>query len=506
MGHMVDSSGRGTADTATLENERAGRTMSRPNRKAAPASSVGSFRDNSSLPISRRLARFTASIEHGDVPGSIRTQAQHLILDAVGLALASTRYDYAHKAATAMRALGGTGDHVVFGMPLRLPLRDAIFLNGVLIHGLDYDDTHLPGIIHATASLFPAVHGAAVHKRTTGRDLVTAYIIGMECAARLAMAAKGGFHHVGFHPTGVVGTFGCALAAGRLYALNEEQLTMAQGVALSYASGCIEFIQDGAWTKRTHPGHAAACGLTAAVLAQQGFTGPALAYEGRFGLYNTYLGAGAGNADLSLTTAGLGDRWEISAVAVKPFPACHFTHSAADAVLALLHENGFTPEDVERVLVQLPQEMIPTVCEPVAKKRRPKNGYDAKFSIPYVVAAAMVKGKLGIQEFDDDRIGDPVVLALANRVDCAPDPDSVFPRYFSARVSVTLKDGRTLTHRESTNRGSEDRPLSHTDIVDKYMDNAMTAVSRDRAERVRDLLLGLDGIDDMSTISKVLTG
>ena len=249
------------------------------------------------------------------------------------------RYDFAHKAATAISGLGGEGPVPVIGLPLRLPARDAALLNGILVHGLDFDDTHTGGVIHATASLWPATLSAAHMRGASGADLLTAYIAGVEAATRLAAVGSGPFHQLGFHPTGLIGVFGCTLAAGMLMGLSPQALVMAQGISLSMAAGSLEFLEDGAWTKRMHPGWAAQSGITAAALAQQGFVGPSRAYEGRFGLFKAYLQAGIEAERWGRATAGLGDVWEVMAVAVKPLPACHFTHACSDAAIALLKQH-----------------------------------------------------------------------------------------------------------------------------------------------------------------------
>lgn len=458
------------------------------------------------LTVSQRLSRFALCLDFDAIPEAVVEQAKHLIVDAVGIALASTRYDYARSGAAALETLAGSGNHVVLGMKPRLPLRDAAFLNGILIHGLDYDDTHIPGIIHPTASIFPAALGAASHGRASGRDLLRAYVAALECAARIAAAASGAFHDRGFHPTGVVGTFGAAIAAGRLWGLDEETLTMAQGISLSFASGSLEFVQEGAATKRIHAGHAAACGLTATIMAKEAFTGPRRAYEGGHGLFGAYSNVDQIGRCAAAATQGLGERWETMAVALKPYPTCHFTHSAADAALFLRHRHGFTAEQVEHMTVQLPREVMPIVCEPRANKIAPLNGYDARFSVPYVVAAALIWGKLGLRELEDDSIRDPAVLDLAKRVECRPDPHSAFPRHYSAELTVMLKNGRSYTQREQINRGSEEQPLSHGEIINKYMDNAVSVLRDARAQRICETILTLERVDDVSSLSTILAG
>lgn len=251
-------------------------------------------------PIARQLAEFAAGFGYDAIPEPVRRRAKHLMLDALGIALASTRYDFAHRAFSALAGLAGGGDSVVLGFSTRLPLRDAVLMNGILVHGLDYDDTHVPGVIHATASSFPLALGLAAHLDRSGRELLAAYVLGVEVSARLASVARGGFHRIGFHPTGLIGAFGCTLAAGFLHGTDAARLTMAQGIALSMASGSLEFLQDGAWTKRLHPGWAAVAGITAAALARTGFVGPGAAYEGASGCIEAISGA---------TPTGATSRW-----------------------------------------------------------------------------------------------------------------------------------------------------------------------------------------------------
>src|SRR5271166_4001359 len=191
--------------------------------------------------ISEQLAHFVGSFAAAQIPAAVQARAKYLMLDAVGIALASTTYDFAHRAMTAIAGLAGVGDSAVIGMPARLPMRDAALINGILVHGLDFDDTHSGGVIHATASLLPTVLAVGARQRAGGRDMLAAYILGVEAAARLGAVARGAFHQVGFHPTGLIGAFACALAAGRLMGLSEQQLVMAQGLTLSAGSGSLEF-------------------------------------------------------------------------------------------------------------------------------------------------------------------------------------------------------------------------------------------------------------------------
>ena len=455
--------------------------------------------------LSSALSAFASNLSFEDIPAAIASRASYLMLDAIGIAHASTGFDFAHRTLSAMRELGGTvagSGQPVIASSMRLPLRDSVMMNGFLIHGLDYDDTHVPGVIHATASCFPAALGVAAHAHRSGKDLLTGYVVGVEIAARLGAVAKGGFHQSGFHPTGLVGTFACTLTAGKLLGLTPAQLDMAQGIALSFASGSLEFLQDGAWTKRIHPGWAAAAGITAATLARHGFVGPKRPYDGRFGLFASHLGPLVDACDYRLATAGLaaapGRLWELEQVAIKPFPACHFVHACADAAIEISRTKGLRPDHIETVRALVPAEVVKTVCEPVANKQRPANSYDAQFSIPYVVATALLRGRFGLAELDEASLRDPATLALAAKVHYETDPASGFPKYYSGEVVVVTKDGRELRHREHINRGSVDRPISESEIERKFMDNAQCVVSRARAEEIRDCVLGVVKARDSS--------
>jgi 2-methylcitrate dehydratase PrpD len=473
-----------------------------------PVNAPRSARDDSKAKtlVSEELARFVATFATHRVPAAVLARAKHCILDAVGIAFASTTYGFAHRAHTAVSGLAGAGDAAVIGMPGRLPPRDAALLNGILIHGLDFDDTHTGGVIHATASVLPTVLALAPRRQASGRDMLAAYVLGVEVAARLGAVAKGAFHQVGFHPTGLIGAFACALAAGRLMGLGAGQLVMAQGLALSAGAGSLEFLEDGAWNKRFHPGWAAVAGITAAALAEQGFVGAKRAYEGRFGLYASHLQDHYDPANLTLASAALGETWELLQVAIKPYPACHFVHAAIDAALTLARDFKLAAGEIDRVRALVPAEVVKTVCEPLANKRRPANSYDAQFSIPYVIAAALRRGRFSLAELEQDALADAEILDLAERVDYAVDPASTFPRHYSGEVIITTRNGRTLRHREAINRGNGDRPLSEAAIVEKFHFNVTRRLAPERACRIEALLLALDDAADTRLIADAVAG
>lgn len=441
--------------------------------------------------ISRQLAEFAHAFSLDDVPREIVTRAKYLILDAIGIAYASSGQDFAARALASVQAFG-SGEHALIGFGDTASLRDAMLLNGVTVHGLDFDDTHTNGVIHATASSLPCALAMTEKHDVSARTLLETYVLAMEVSTRLGSVAKGGFHQTGFHPTGLIGIFGCTLAASRLLGSSVEQMQMAQGIALSMASGSLEFLEDGAWTKRLHPGWAAGAAATAAVLANNDFIGPKAAYEGRYGLYASYLNTRNAQADATLATSGLGDIWEIEGVAVKPLPACHFTHAAADAAAHIKRESGVRIGDIETVRVKVPEGVVGTVCEPVANKKQPKNSYDAQFSIPYIVATALKTGDFQLRDLEADALGDAERRALAQRVEYEIDDEADFPRFYSGEVVVELADGTVLRHREAVNRGNKERPLSNDEIVAKYEKNMVAADAQDRTQSILDAVKRLD--------------
>ncbi|MGE0205358.1 MAG: MmgE/PrpD family protein [Hyphomicrobiaceae bacterium] len=442
--------------------------------------------------IAVRLAAFACRTRHDAIPEPVRRRALHHMLDAAGIAVASTRYDFAHRMLTAVRGLGGAGSVPVLGMPAALSMRDAAMVNGFLCHGLDFDDTHMGGVVHPTASILPTVLSAAAHVGASGKAMVTAYVIGVEVASRLGEVAQGGFHLVGFHPTGMIGVFGCTLAAGRLMGLNEKEMRNAQGIALSLASGSLQFLENGAWNKRLHPGWAAQAGLTAAAMAREGFVGASEPYEGRFGVFNAYLGKEAGRADYSFATADLGKVWELKQVAIKPYPACHMTHGCIDAALALAKQ-GVDWRRITQIEATVPEGVFKVICEPEAPKLAPATAYDAQFSLQYLTAAAFVRNRFTLAELEPETLTDPDVLALTRKVRYGAYVDSPYPKAYSGEVTVTLDDGRKLSHREHINRGAADRPLSNDEIVEKFRGNVAMACDEELADRMAGAMLGLEG-------------
>jgi 2-methylcitrate dehydratase PrpD len=452
------------------------------------------------MSLSETLAQFAVDLRPDAVPTSVLAAVQRHLLDVLGVAFAAAAQPFARQALDAATALGGSGDSPVIGFSTRLPAPWAALVNGVLAHGLDYDDTHEESVTHVSCSVAPTLLAAAA--QADGRQALTALALGMECAVRIGRAAPGRFHDRGFHPTGVCGAYASTVVAGKLAGLDAAQLTNALGLVGSMASGTMEFLSDGTWAKRVHPGWAAHAGLTAATLARCGFTGPRETLDGRFGLYRTHLGDDDWQGDA--VTAELGERWHLLDIAMKPYPCCHMTHACIDAAAALRRLPGVRPRDIARVECFIHPREMPVVCEPRGTKLVPQTDYDAKFSLPYCVAAMLVRGRLDLDDFTTVSITDPAVLELAQRVECLPDPAADYPRCFPGRVRLQLRDGRVFDHDEPVNRGSGLRPLTELEVCDKFRRNAARRIPAAQVEALGELVLHLEHATDLDQLRELI--
>ena len=433
------------------------------------------------------LAEWVAAVGQSDVPEEAIAKAQLHALDSLGLALASHAEAFAGPSLEGVSQAGSRGECSVIGAALRLAPRDAAMINGLLMHGLDFDDTHPASIIHASVASLPAALALGEHLDADWDEVLRAYVLGMEAAIRIGASVQGGFHHVGFHATGVVSHFSAALVAGKLLSLNAEGLTAAQGIAVSTASGVQVFLEEGAWTKRMHPGWGALSGITAAHMAKAGFVAPSRPYEGKFGLYDTHL---HGTEPLpEKIIDGLGRDWHMLETAIKPYPICHFNHGCVEAAINLHAQLADRIGDIEEVVAWLAEPTLHIVAEPAEAKQNVSTDYEAKFSVQYGVAVGLLKGCFGLKELGQATIQDETVRRLTRKVECRVDPQTRFPVSFSGGVTVRLRDGTELKEHIPVNKGAGTRAMSSADIMEKFQANAGTLVDAARSERMMQAVL-----------------
>jgi 2-methylcitrate dehydratase PrpD len=335
------------------------------------------------------------------------------------------------------------------------------------VHGEDFDDTFEGGPVHAGAVIVPAVLAACERHAGDGRAALLGIAVGVETMCRLSLVTPKLVHKAGFHPTAVLGAVGAAAGVGAALRLNARQLVDALGNAGSMASGIIEYLAEGAWTKRLHPGWAAQSGLRAALIGRAGFVGPRTVFEGTHGLFNGFAHTREGNYDALL--GDFGTRWVT--LAFKPYPCGTMTHPYIDCARRLA-AGGIKADAIQELVCEVAEGTVHRLWEPLAGKRRPPNGYAAKFSTPYCLAAGFVRGGVGLDAFTDEAVRDPAVLAVAAKVRYEIDPKNPYPDNYTGHVRALLRDGTMVEERQPHLRGGGHEPLTRRDIEEKFALNA----------------------------------
>lgn len=439
----------------------------------------------------QQLAAFAVTSRDDGVPDHVVDDAQRRLLDALGNAFAAfgTREGNGPEPWESIRRLvtgwGGTPESSAIGVVGRLPAPSAALLNGTLAHSLDFDDTHLPSVLHPSASVVPAVLAAADAQHSSGLETLIAIAVGDEICNRLGMGSydpsirNSIFFEHGLHATSICGTIGGAAAVALLLGLDVEGVSHAMAIACSMGAGLIEANRTGGTIKRVHCGWAAHGAVISAQMAEAGITGPPTVFEGRFGFYEA-LSRSWHDADAIV--GGLGERWELLRTFYKPYPSNHFTHAGIDAAMAMRTGHGLDPRDVASMELGLPAPVLRSIAEPRNEKIRPQSGYHAKFSGPFTVATALVGGGgLGVylDDFTDAHVADPERLRLAAAVTCVADDvcTEIFPHQFPAVLRVTTRQGATLEVRVNANRGGPENPLSDQELGVKFSLNAGRALS-----------------------------
>ncbi|UCF75588.1 MAG: MmgE/PrpD family protein [Betaproteobacteria bacterium] len=415
--------------------------------------------------VAESLSERALALRAEAIPASVRQRVEELLIDVVGLCVAARRTDYVHALAA---ALDRGGACTAIGHDGGFPAEAAALVNGTAAHGEDFDDTFEGGPVHSSAVVIPAVLAAAERFQRHGGDALPGIVAGVEALCRLSMVIPKAIHKAGFHPTSVLGVIGAALAASRTLGHDRRQAVDALGIAGSLASGIIEYLAEGAWTKRMHPGWAAQSGVQAARLAGQGFLGPRTVFEGTHGLFYAFARSLEGN--YAVLTEGFGEKWLIDSITFKPYATGTMNQPYIDCALRL-RARGVSPEDVKEILCETAEGYVHRLWEPLASKHRPANAYAAKFSTPFNVAVALVTGGAGLAAFTEDTARDPRILTLASKVRYAVDPDNPYPRAFTGHIRMTLNDGRVVEERQGHIRGGAQEPLSRAEIETKYLGN-----------------------------------
>jgi 2-methylcitrate dehydratase PrpD len=411
------------------------------------------------------LAGKVAALQPEAIPAAVRECAARLLIDFVGLCVAARNADY-------MKALVAATDTGVgctaIGHAATYDAGSAALINGTAAHGEDFDDTFEGGPVHSGAVVIPAVLAACERFGRDGHAALLGIVAGVEATCRLSMVVPKAIHKAGFHPTSVLGTIGAALAAAIAMGLDRRQTVDALGIAGSMAGGIIEYLAEGAWTKRMHPGWAAKAGITAARLGQTGFLGPRTVLEGSHGLFHGFARSAEG--EYGVLSEGFGEKWFMESITFKPYATGTMNQPYVDCALRL-RARGVRAGDVKSVLCETAEGYVHRLWEPLSSKHRPANAYAAKFSTPFNIAVAWITGGAGLAAFTEETATDERILALASKVQYIVDPGNPYPKAFTGHIRATLKDGRVMEERQPHIRGGAREPLTRAEIETKFRGN-----------------------------------
>ena len=454
------------------------------------------------VPLSRELAIWASNLGFENLPEDVIEATKLRVMDVIGLSLAGAETPFGKSTRAAAIALSPPGPCSVLGTGDRLGVTAAAFANGAFSQALEFDDTHNESIVHMSSPAVAAALALSEIGPVSGRDLITAVALGNEISCRVGSVAAGQFHKRGFHPTGLFATFGVTYLVSKLLGLDAHQMAQAAGICGSFASGLLQCWVDGTQTKFLHPGWAAQSGITAAVLAREGTTGPAEVFEGRFGLFASHLQGAGQLANYGRISDGLGKHWDSRNSSFKPFPAAHVLHPYISAILRLRNQHGIASADVERIGCPVTEFIVGIVCEPTEEKFAPASDSHGRVSLQYSLAEALTLGSLGKSAYREDSLRNPDILALARRVTYYIDPAYPGPGRFKGEVTITLKDGRTFHELEEYNRGSVENPMPYEEIRAKFDETASGFLSAARRDKLAGLIKNLDTLGDASELVK----
>jgi 2-methylcitrate dehydratase PrpD len=448
------------------------------------------------ISVAEMLAEKIVALQAGSLPAATTRKCEDLLIDVAGLCVTARHQDYVE---SALAGWDDDGPCTVIGHGRTLNAAGAAFVNGTAAHGEDFDDTFEGGPVHAGAVIVPAVLAACERHNPDGRMALIGIAVGTEVLCRLSLVVPKAVHKAGFHPTAIFGAMGAAAGVGAALGLNARQIVDALGIAGSMAGGIIEYLAEGAWTKRLHAGWAAQSGIQAALLARQGFVGPRTVFEGVHGLFHGF--AHTTHGDYEALTGDFCRRWVTDTLAFKPYPCGTMAQPYIDCARRLA-ARGIKAENVAEIVCEVAEGTVHRLWEPLADKQRPRNGYAAKFATPYLLATGFVHGGVGLGAFTEKAISDREVLALAAKVTYLIDPQNPYPKNYTGHIRATLKDGSVIEERQPHMRGGAQEPLTRQDVTDKFALNAQHGGwTMAQGDATLKLLAGLyDGRIDLSAL------
>ncbi|MBN1692472.1 MAG: MmgE/PrpD family protein [Dehalococcoidales bacterium] len=452
------------------------------------------------------IVKHLVNTRHEDIPSDAVVAVKQEVLDSLATALGGSSKAGVKELVDMVTEWGGANQSTVIAYGFKCPAPNAAQVNGTMIHALDYDDGHQVALVHIGCVAVSTAFAVAERMgKISGKELITAVALGGDLTARLGLASKPGGSAMasGWHPTTLFGFLGSAAVAGRIMVLDEERMINALGLAYHQCGGAGTGVADGALAKRMGPGLAAKGGITAALMAERGITGERDPFEGRTGLYMTYMG---GDYDPTLLTADLGKRWEVLNIGDKPYPCCGLTHACIDAALALKTKNKINADDIKEITVY-GGDKVYQHAQPPDIKKAPRTIIDAQFSVPWVVALALANGRVTVDDFTDEAIKRPEILKLTHKIDTRLETSMNRHGVEPGGVTIKMQDGGEYTEEVEYCLGSVQRPMSFEDVTRKFRECAPCSIkplSKEKTEKVIDMVGRLEKLDDASEIIRLL--
>ncbi len=446
------------------------------------------------------------STRYEDLPGDAVEAAKKEVLDSLATALGGSSKAGVGELVDMVKEWGGSEQSTIIAYGIKCPAPNAAQVNGTMIHALDYDDGHQVALVHIGCVAVSTSFAVAERMgKVSGKELIAAIALGGDFMARLGLASRPGTSALGsgWHPTTLFGFLGAAAMAGRIMGLDEEKMINAIGLAYHQCGGAGSGVGDGALAKRMGPGLAAKAGITAALMAERGITGERNSLEGRTGLFNTYMG---GDYDVKILTADLGKRFEGVNIGDKPYPCCGLTHACIDAALALIARHDIKVDQIRDITVYGGQSVY-GLCQPPEVKRAPRTIIDAQFSVPWVVATALVKGKVTVDDFTDEAIKRQEILKVAGKVTGRLEPAMSRHGVGPGGVIITMKDGTEYMEEVEHCLGSVERPMTFEDCAEKFRECAACSIkplSADTVDKVIEMVARLEKLNDANEIIRLL--
>jgi len=454
--------------------------------------------------ITQELAKYCSGLRFNQLPEEVIDRVKYFFLDFVGVACRGSQEESSKVIYRFVREMTlGPGNGVIIGTEQRAPYFYAALANGASAHAIEMDDVNNEASLHPGVVVFPSSLATGERVGAGGKDFIEAVVSGYEVVIRLGRAlGPENSYKRGFHPTGTCGTFGSSIAASKLMGLKEERMVSAMGIAGSQAAGSMEYLAQGAWTKRFHAGWAALSGMTAAQLAQKGFRGPSSIIEGRDGFLHAY----SNGSDPSKVLEGIGSWFGVIRTSVKPHACCRYMQPPIDAVLKILKENDLQPDRVEKIRLGLLRAGSHLIAEPIESKYSPQSIVDAQFSAPFGAAVALLYRKAGLDEFQLSKIKSEKVKRVMRLVECVVDPelDRTFPKQWGATAEILTREGKKYFAKVDYCKGDPENPLSWDELIEKFHGLSHRRMTKERRLKVVDEVRRLEKVRDLKKWSSLL--